>query len=182
VTAASRSIFAESAPDKLAARDDEVTDASQRASRRPPNSSRMPRVTSSPSAPFPRPPAGRSGPTIHYRFIESTFSIVRLRTRVTKGPDSRSADLILANTVLRQRGPMASGNGPTSRPSSARMRRSERGCWSSRIERLNFRRRSRGPGGSTTFADSSPADPVRWARSLMGGLSEGARQLSHQPT
>jgi len=44
--------------------------------------------------------------------IKSTFSTVRLRTRVTTGPHSRSVGLAMAHRLLLESGTMARRNGP----------------------------------------------------------------------
>jgi len=76
--------------------------------------------------------------------IDSSASTLRLRTRVTTGPQSRSAGLALTDT-LSSEDRWRSGTAPTSWLSSVRMRPSERG-WSSRTESLTGRCRSGGPG------------------------------------
>jgi len=114
-----------------------------------------------PNAPFrPRSPQSFSEDPASTRFTcrptssESSVSTLRLRTRVKRGPQSRSAGLALSDT-LPSEDRWRSGTAPTSSPSCVRMRRSERGWWSSHSERRKGRRRSGGSGRSRSFGGSS---------------------------
>jgi transposase-like protein len=71
--------------------------------------------------------------------IESTFSTVRLRTKVTKGPGSRAAGLAMAFKLIESaQDRWRAVNGPPSSPSCEPAQPSERGC-SSRTNRRTGR-------------------------------------------